>query len=100
MKQLDVGPLALLEERLRAFDTLIERADHERAAVVADAIEELVAGFDGKALLSRVLARFYAQVCEKAGDLEEASEKRGTLRGRALRQLFRLDLAAFLKKED
>jgi hypothetical protein len=99
LSRLDLVPLARLEQQLGAFETLLGREDHERAALVAVLVQESVARFDPRALLAPALARFYARLAEKAEQLEPEMKKGESLRARALLQLCRLDLGAFLKKD-
>ncbi|OJH40304.1 type VI secretion system protein IglI family protein [Cystobacter ferrugineus] len=98
---LPVSPaLAQLMRKLAAFDTLIERQDYRRATVVAADVLQVVEHFDPRVYLPALFSRFFAGLSTKAEEVEPLLQSTDSLGFRALDQLYRVDLEAFLAQED
>jgi hypothetical protein len=91
--------LAELMRKLAAFDTLIERQDFRRATVVAADVLALVERFDPRVYLPMIFSRFFAGLSTHAETVEPLLQGTESLSFRALDQLYRVDLEAFLKPD-
>jgi hypothetical protein len=95
---LPVSPaLAELMRKLAAFDTLVERQDFRKASVVAADVLTLVERFDPRVYLPMIFSRFFAGLSTHAETVEPLLQGTDALSFRALDQLYRVDLDAFLK---
>ena len=88
--------LAQLIRKLSAFDTLMEKQDFRRAGVVAADVLHLMEHFDPRVYLPSLFSRFFAGLSTHAEDVEPLLHNTETLSFRALDQLYRVDLEAFL----
>jgi hypothetical protein len=90
--------LAELMRKLAAFDTLVERQDFRRATVVAADVLALLERFDPRVYLPMLFSRFFAGLSQHAEEVEPLLGNTESLGFRALDQLYRVDLEAFLKQ--
>ncbi|QRK06970.1 hypothetical protein JQX13_44080 [Archangium violaceum] len=88
--------LALLMRKLDAFDTLVERRDLARASVVASDVLHTLEHFDPRVYLPSLFARFFGGLGMHADVIERLLQSTDTLAFRALEQLYRVDLDAFM----
>jgi hypothetical protein len=88
--------LAQLMLKLAAFDTLVARQDFQRASVVAADVLNVVEHFDPRVYLPALFSRFFAGLSTTAEQVEPLLQSTETLSFRALDQLYRVDLEAFL----
>ncbi|WNG58166.1 hypothetical protein F0U59_28030 [Archangium gephyra] len=88
--------LAQLMLKLAAFDTLVARQDFQRASVVAADVLNVVEHFDPRVYLPAIFSRFFAGLSMTAEQVEPLLHSTETLSFRALDQLYRVDLEAFL----
>ncbi|HEX5745422.1 MAG TPA: type VI secretion system protein IglI family protein [Archangium sp.] len=88
--------LAQLMLKLAAFDTLVARQDFQRASVVAADVLNVVEHFDPRVYLPALFSRFFAALSTNAEQVESLLQSTETLSFRALDQLYRVDLEAFL----
>jgi hypothetical protein len=94
---LDSPAMRLLREKLAGFEALMQRGDHARAAIVASDVQRIVEAFDPRLYLPRLFAGFYRRLAAGAADLTPHLESEGSLPARALEQLYKVDLHAFLE---
>ncbi|WP_224249588.1 type VI secretion system protein IglI family protein [Hyalangium gracile] len=94
---LPVSPaLADLMRKLDAFNTLMERGDFVRAGVVAADVLAVIERFDPRVYLPSLFSRFFAGLSTHAEQVEPLMQNTDSLSFRALDQLYRVDLPAFL----
>ncbi|MBM7116152.1 type VI secretion system protein IglI family protein [Archangium primigenium] len=93
--------LAQLMRRLAAFDTLLERQDYRRASVVAADLLQVMEHFDPRVYLPTLFSKFFVGLSSHAEEVESLMQQ-GTdsLTFRALDQLYRVDLEAFVGPEE
>jgi hypothetical protein len=91
-------PMAQLLRRLAAFDTFMERQDFRRASVVAADVLQLVEHFDPRVYLPALFSKFFDGLSTHADEVEPLLQGTESLSFRALDQLYRVDLEAFLKQ--
>ena len=96
---LPISPqLAQLMRRLAAFDTFMERQDFRRASVVAADVLQVVEHFDPRVYLPALFSKFFDGLSTHADEVEPMLQGTDSLSFRALDQLYRVDLEAFLKQ--
>jgi hypothetical protein len=88
--------LADLMRKLAAFDALLARQDFVRASVVAADVLALLERFDPRVYLPLVFSRFFSGLSRHAEEVETLLQNTESLSFRALDQLYRVDLDAFL----
>lgn len=89
--------LAELLRKLRAFDDLVKKEDFTKAGVIAADVLSIVENFDPRVYLPTIFAGFYAGLSAHIESLEPVLMSGETLAQKALTQLYRMDLDAFLK---
>lgn len=82
--------------KLRAFETLIDRHDFEKAALVSDDLRVLIETFDPRAYLPELFASFSALVSEHVSALAPFWDRRESLEYKALQQFYQVDLDQFV----
>ncbi|QSQ16450.1 type VI secretion system protein IglI family protein [Myxococcus landrumensis] len=90
------APLALLIRKLEAFDRLVQEGAMPKAGVVAADVMATVERFDPRVYLPSLFTRFFAGLTSHAHSLEPYLHESESLPMRALEQLYRVDLDAFL----
>jgi len=93
------APMAQLMLRLAAFDTLMERQDYRRASVVAADVMQLMERFDPRVYLPTLFSKFFSGLSRHADEVEPLLHGTDSLGFRALDQLYRVDLDAFLARD-
>jgi hypothetical protein len=94
---LPISPaMALLLRKLEAFDTLLAKGEVTKAGVVAADVVGTVERFDPRVYLPSLFSRFYSGLSTHARELEPFLHEAESLPQRALEQLYRVDLDAFL----
>lgn len=88
-----------LEERLTAFAALVARGDHERAAVVAEAVMAEIDAFDPRKYFPDLFAPFYGNMSRDIAKVAPYLERQPSPRAEMLRQLLRIDLERFMEAE-
>ncbi|WP_437509753.1 type VI secretion system protein IglI family protein [Sorangium sp. So ce1099] len=97
--ELDSPALRALRVKMDAFAALMERGDFARAAVVASDLNAIVESFDPRVYFPRLFARYFKRFAGGVGELAPHLEAADSVAWRALDQLYRVDLDAFLEEE-
>ncbi|NOK35939.1 hypothetical protein HMI49_22310 [Corallococcus exercitus] len=99
----DTGPsvpmspaLAQLVRKLSAFEALVEREDYAKASVIAVDVLATVERFDPRVYLPQLFSGFFNGLAQHAEAIEPMLHNTETLSFRAMDQLYRVDLDAFL----
>ncbi|WP_375759410.1 type VI secretion system protein IglI family protein [Corallococcus exercitus] len=99
----DAGPsvpmspaLAQLVRKLSAFEALVEREDYAKASVIAVDVLATVERFDPRVYLPQLFSGFFNGLAQHADAIEPMLHNTETLSFRAMDQLYRVDLDAFL----
>ena len=82
--------------RLQAFETLIGREDFVRAGVVAADLLGTIERFDPRVYLPSLLSGFFSGLSRHVEAIEPNLQTGDTLAFKALEQLYKVDLDAFL----
>lgn len=88
--------LAQLVRKLSAFEALVERSDFTKASVIAVDVLATVERFDPRVYLPQLFSGFFNGLAQNADAIEPMLHNTETLGFRALDQLYRVDLDAFL----
>jgi hypothetical protein len=96
-RMIEVSPaLEDFLQKLAAFEQLIERGDMTKAAVVAEDVRRVVESFDPRVYLPNVLAPHFRLLASNVEELSPFWEGMDSPQWRALEQLYRVDLEAFV----
>ncbi|RKH45942.1 hypothetical protein D7X55_07060 [Corallococcus sp. AB049A] len=88
--------LAQLVRKLSAFEALLEREDYAKASVIAVDVLATVERFDPRVYLPQLFSGFFNGLAQNADAIEPMLHNTETLSFRAMDQLYRVDLDAFL----
>lgn len=88
--------MQLLMRKLRAFETLIERGDMSKAALVASDIKQTIESFDPLVYLPGLFSTFFKLLSQSTGELLPHWEELHSPAGQALQSFYRVDLDGFL----
>ncbi|RUO89522.1 hypothetical protein D7Y11_29865 [Corallococcus sp. AB018] len=88
--------LALLVRKLSAFEALVEKEDYSKASVIAVDVLATVERFDPRVFLPQLFSGFFNGLAQHAEAIEPMLHNTETLSFRAMDQLYRVDLDAFL----
>jgi hypothetical protein len=83
--------------KLRAFESLIERGQFEKAALVGEDVAALLESFDPRAYFPELFGRFSALMSKHVGTLSAHSESRNNEHWKAMGQYYRVDLKGFIE---
>jgi hypothetical protein len=86
-----------LLDKLRAFETLLGRNEHGKAAIVAQDIEQTIAHFDARLFFPELFTGFFEGLATRAEELAAFQAELESPSWRALGQLYKVDLDAFLR---
>lgn len=96
---LEISPaMEIFLRKLAAFEALVARGDLERAAVVAEDVRSTLESFDPRVYFPRLLASYARVLATHVNDIAPHWESIGSPPWRALEQLYRVDLDAFLAR--
>ena len=85
-----------LASKLRAFETLMEKKQFAKAAVVADDVMQRLDQFDPREYFPELVAPFSAVFSEHVDALTEQLDRRDSPQWKALAQYYRVDLKGFV----
>lgn len=94
---LEISPaMVIFLRKLDAFEALVARGDLERAAVVAEDVRSALESFDPRVYFPRLLSSYSRVLAAHVNEIAPHWESIGSPPWRALEQLYRVDLDAFL----
>lgn len=82
--------------KLRAFETLVERGQHMKAAIVAEDIQNIVEHFDPRTYFPDLFSRFSQLLCEHADELEDGMRLQNSFAWKTASQFYQVDLDKFV----
>ncbi len=85
-----------LMRKLEAFDLLISADNYTGAALVADDINGIIAGFDPRLYFPKLFAGFTLQYVKNIGELVAYDEYKGGIEWQAMQELYKVDLEGFV----
>jgi len=86
-----------LVSKLRAFETLVEAGHYEKAALVADDVQQRLEHFDPRDYFPELFARFSALFSKNVDSLSEHMDRRESPQWKALAQFYQVDMKAFVE---
>jgi len=89
--------LQVLLRKLEAFDRLIAKGKMPLAALVANDINDTIAHFDPKVYFPRLFSRFALLFALHIGELASFEEAKKSVAWKALSELYKVDLNAFVE---
>jgi hypothetical protein len=89
-------PMTALLAKMRAFDLLVSRGDHAKAAIVANDIRQIIEHFDPVAYLPQLFADYFKALHRAIADIAPHWQATGSPSWHALELLYRTDPDAFL----
>lgn len=89
---------AELLQKLRAFEALIAKGRHEKAAVVAADVQQLISQFDPRTYFPELFSGFAALMSDNVNTISGHMEMRDSPAWNALDQFYRVDLKAFVDR--
>ena len=88
--------LGVLMNKMEAFERLIAEEKYPRAALVADDINEIIAGFDPRLYFPKLFARFAFLQAANIQELIAFDEQKETAEWHALKDFYKVDLKEFV----
>ena len=88
--------LRVLMDKMAAFERLLDEEKYPRAALVADDINEALAGFDPRLYFPKLFARFSFLQAVHIQDLIAFQDQKETLEWQALKDFYKVDLDGFV----
>lgn len=88
-------PFIDLVSKLKSFETLLEKREYEKAALVADDIISTLDNFDPRVYFPELLGPFSASLSKNIHTLSEYWQNRDTVPWRALSQYYQADRKGF-----
>lgn len=90
-------PMAQLCKKIEAFESLIQKNDFEKAALVADDISNVIKNFDPALFFPKLFSQYFALSAEHIESLSQEWENKGSLKWEALHRLYQSDLDEFIQ---
>lgn len=81
--------------KLHAFETLVSRGQHMKAAIVAEDIQNILEHFDPRVYFPDLLSRFSQLLCEHTDELEEGLRFQNSFAWKTATQFYQVDLDKF-----
>jgi hypothetical protein len=88
--------LQLLLRKMRAFELLIEKEEFNKAAIVADDINEIIANFDPRIYFPKIFSRYSLLRALKIADISAFEEYKGSVEWLTMQDLYKVDLDSFV----
>lgn len=86
-----------LLSKLKAFETLIERGDVLKAAIVVEDIQTAIEHFDPRDYFPGLFSRFSELLAQNADTVSEFIDNRDSFAWKSLAQFYKVDLAKFVR---
>ena len=88
--------LGVLMNKMEAFERLIVEEKYPKAALVADDINEIIAGFDPRLYFPKLFARFAFLQATNVQELIAFDEQKETAEWQAMKDFYKVDLNGFV----
>jgi len=90
-------PFRLLRRKMAAFQKLVSAGEHQRAAIVAADLLQIMDHFDPRLYLPSLFRKFFRVLSLVGNDLTPHMTERTDLSYKALLQLYQVDLDYFVR---
>jgi len=84
-------------EKLSAFEKVVERGDHKKAAMISNDILSELEKFDPREHFPRLFSSFYTSLTENVALITPHWDQRDSLEWQMREQLYKVDLPSFIK---
>jgi hypothetical protein len=88
--------LQLLLRKMKAFERLIEKEEFNKAAIVADDINDIIANFDPRLYFPKIFSRYSLLRALKIADISAFEEYKGSVEWQTMQDLYKVDLDSFV----
>jgi len=88
--------LQLLLRKMKAFERLIEKEEFNKAAIVADDINDVIANFDPRIYFPKIFSRYSLLRALKIADISAFEEYKGSVEWQTMQDLYKVDLDSFV----
>jgi len=88
--------LQLLLRKMKAFELLVEKEEFNKAAIVADDINEIIANFDPRIYFPKIFSRYSLLRALKIADISAFEEYKGSVEWLTMQDLYKVDLDSFV----
>lgn len=91
--------LKLLISKMQAFERLIEMERFDRAAIVADDINRIIANFDPRLYFPEMFSKYSLLFALNIGELTPFGEYKGSVEWKAMQDLYKVDPDSFVSTD-
>jgi hypothetical protein len=88
--------LQLLLRKMKAFELLVEKEEFNKAAIVADDINDIIANFDPRIYFPKIFSRYSLLRALKIADISAFEEYKGSVEWLTMQDLYKVDLDSFV----
>ena len=88
--------LQLLLRKMKAFDLLVEKEEFNKAAIVADDINDIIANFDPRIYFPKIFSRYSLLRALKISDISAFEGHKGSVEWQTMQDLYKVDLESFV----
>jgi hypothetical protein len=88
--------LQLLLRKMKAFDLLVEKEEFNKAAIVADDINDIIANFDPRIYFPKIFSRYSLLRALKIADISAFEGYKGSVEWQTMQDLYKVDLDSFV----
>jgi hypothetical protein len=89
--------MELFFQKIQTFESLIDKKDFAKAALVSDDITNTIEHFDPSIFFPKLFSRYFALIAEHIDTLSQEWENKKSLRWQSLHRLYHTDLEEFIK---
>ena len=86
--------------RLEAFDTLVQRGEIAKAAILSSDVLNAIEKFDPRAYFPKLFSAFYSRLAPNVQKLAPWWERKDSMGWQALEQLYKVDIQAFVRSRE
>jgi hypothetical protein len=88
--------LQLLLRKMKAFERLIEKEEFNKAAIVADDINDVIANFDPRIYFPKIFSRYSLLLALNIANISGFEEYKGSVVWQTMQDLYKVDLESFV----
>jgi hypothetical protein len=88
--------LQLLLRKMKAFEQLVEKEEFNKAAIVADDINYIIANFDPRIYFPKMFSRYSLLRALNIADISGFDEHKGSVEWLTMQDLYKVDLDSFV----
>lgn len=86
----------VLVKKLEAFDILVQKGNFNKAAIVADDINTIIASFDPRLFFPKTFAKYYKQLSGSIDSIAPLWESKESIQWQMTSQFYKVDLDGFV----